>query len=234
MSKRDSSPLDLTEVKFHELCSRVNPLCVNGKSLSCGLPSRLIKLDELRDILLARGTSQRTKDVVWAHLVRRARAQPDPWNYAAAGMMIPGLKNATAKLARHYPGDVEDLDSEVLTGFLDAVHSVDVTQSELPKKLYWAAWRQGEAARQSERRQQSRVEMPDDLGNPELGSPEITLAQAVRDGAVTADQANLVCGIHLDHKQRSDVARSLGVSPYKVSRILKVANHALSSYLLAA
>jgi hypothetical protein len=48
------------------------------------------------------------------------------WVVGAAGVALPALRKMTADLAEGYRGDVADLASAVLTGFLEALQRIDV------------------------------------------------------------------------------------------------------------
>lgn len=81
-------------------------------------------------------------DAVWAEVVRRAR-HDEHWKLAAVGMAIPALRRAACQHARGFEGDVEELDAEVLAGFLGHLFVVDVELPGIMNKLRWAAWRSG-------------------------------------------------------------------------------------------
>lgn len=232
MPEPQRSCLDLTEDQFHSLAQH---LAVDGRSLSRDLPQRRIALPELRVILLKRRLSDQAKDAAWAHLVRMAGTNPNPWIMAAAGMMLPGLKSIAARMRPHYPHDPCDLDSEILEAFLHELKRVDPTQPAPHVRLYRAALRWGHQACQREARQPvSQAELPEMPTHPCTGNPDLALARAVRDGAVTARQADLVSRVHLDSARRVEAARSLGISRDRARRELASATRRLSAYFVAA
>jgi DNA-directed RNA polymerase specialized sigma24 family protein len=232
MSESPRSCLDLTEEHFQLLSRR--PLTVDGQALSHGLPPR-VTLTGLRVILLKRRLGSQVKDTVWSHLVHMARTAPDPWLMAAAGMMLPGLKSIAARISSPSWCDGHDLDSEILEGFLAALHRVDLGQPAPHTQLYFAAWRRGQRAAQREARHVlGQIALPESLTEHRAGNPDVALARAMRDGVVTPAQANLVSQVHLDSTRRGEAARQLGISRDKVRRELASATRGLSTYLRAA
>jgi len=67
-------------------------------------------------------------------------------------MMMPGLKHIAGKLGSRFRGDRNDLDSELPEGFLQALDVADVRSPRIYGQLYWAAFRRGHEACNSERR----------------------------------------------------------------------------------
>lgn len=201
------------------------------------MPERSIPLNELRILLLETQTGWRTKNAVWAKLVRMARVQPEPWLMAGAGMMLPGMKCIAARFGSRFPGDRSDLDSEILEGFLRALRQADPVQPTLYGRLYRAAYRGGHEARARERRLAAPCRRLADntVSTPSCRSrhPDLVLAAAMRDGAVTPHQADLLCGVHLDRARRVDLARRLGVTRYQVRLELTAAERGLAHYLIA-
>lgn len=125
MTSFSPSHLDVIERRFLALTAGSRPLALDCAALGCGLPQRDMPLDEVRVLLLRRRTSWVSKDAVWQELVRRARAVPEPWTTVAAGMMMPGPKHIAGKLGSRFLGDRDDLDSEILEGFLQALDIAD-------------------------------------------------------------------------------------------------------------
>src|ERR1700730_479236 len=86
-----SSPLAAASRAFDLLTCAPAPLAFDGRAFE-GLPERMMPLDDLRKILLARSTSVAVRDAVWRELVIRARRDGPAWVVAAVGMAIPGLR----------------------------------------------------------------------------------------------------------------------------------------------
>jgi hypothetical protein len=86
------------------------------------------------------------RDQIWTELVLRSRRTPEPWRLAAVWMMLPGLKSATYRISRTTRLDVADLRSAVITGFLEALATIDPAREDLGSALYWSAYNAGRAA----------------------------------------------------------------------------------------
>jgi hypothetical protein len=193
-------------------------------------------LDEVRVLLLKRQTTWVTKDAVWQELGKRAHTTPAPWTMVAAGMMMPGLKHIGSKLGARYPGDRNDLDSEILEGFLQALDIADVHAPKIYAQLYWAAFRRGHEACNRERRlATSRSELAETITDRRQasGHPDLVLADAMLSGVVTPQQADLVSDILLDHDGRTTAAKRRGMSRHQVASQLSIAARNLTDYLLS-
>jgi hypothetical protein len=236
MTSFSPSHLDVIERRFLAMASGPDPLKLDCAALGCGLPAAALPLDEVRILLLKRRTSWVTKDAVWQELVKRAHAAPEPWTTVTAGMMMPGLKHIGGKLGGRYFGDRNDLDSEVLEGFLQALDVVDAQAPKVYAQLYWAAFRRGHEACNRERRLAlSRGELTETVADlrPASGHPDLVLAGAVLSGAVTPQEADLVSDVLLDHNDRSTAAKRLGMSRHQVASQLNAASRHLADYLLS-
>lgn len=238
MNCPSQSCLDLVEHHFATLTGGARPLSLDGDRLHCGLPHRPVPLDELRRRLLKPGISPLTKNAAWAEIVRKAHAQPDPWVMAAAGMLIPGLKRIGGKLSGQFRGDRCDLDSEILEGFINALHCADPRSPKLYGQFYWAALRRGHKACEREDLSRQHVELTDQTRHGPVraraGNPDLVLAKALREGVVTARQADLVCTVYLDHARRIHIASRLGLNRYRIGLELAAAKRKLTAYLAAA
>lgn len=235
MSEHRRSQLDVVDEQFRMLSQQPDQVMVDGASLHPCLPQRPIALEELRRSLVD-NPDQQLKDKVWAHLVRLTRLQEDPWTIVAIGMMIPGLRRIAAKFGPCFPGDQRDLEQEIFAAFLIALKRADPNQCGLPTHLYGRTMRHVHKAWRSELRQTRKtVDVDDqDIECPYGGNPDLALAQAVREGVVTTDQADLICGVHLDCTRRDLVIRALGLPRRRVRQELASARRRLSAYLVAA
>lgn len=239
MLTAQSSALDLAELQFTRLATGAHGLALDGGVLGHGLPECKIPLIDLRPMLLKRRCTSATKGTVWSALVRLAHDRPEPWAVAATGMMMPGMKKIGGRLGTHYPGDLRDLDSAIVEGFLHALDRADPAQPRLHTRLYGAAFRYGYTACVREGLVSGRqAPLKESIGwhgaSGRFGHPDLVLAGALRDGVVTRHQADLLVWVHLDHARRADLARRLGVSPYQIGQELAVAERGLASYLRTA
>lgn len=136
--------LDLARDRFAALTTGPHPPTLDGTQFA-GLPAKQLPLDEVRDLLLTRQCPQTTSDAVWTYLVERARARHLMWTEAALGIALPALIATAAQLACRCPGDPADLHAEVVCGFLNAIHTIDLTKPRIMLRLRWAAYRAGHA-----------------------------------------------------------------------------------------
>ncbi len=227
--------LDAADAAFRLLCAGPDPLAVHASRLAAGLPDRLVRLDELRVLLLHPATSTAARNQVWAELVRRARAGGPAWMVGLTGVALPGLRRATASLARAYRGDPADLQSEVLAGFLAAVRALDLDDLEqvpLASRLCWAAWRAGRALAYADADYAARRR---DLGDQDAvpampwGHPDFVLAAAVREGVLTPAQAELIGRNRLERVPLARIAADLGISHTALCNRRRRAENALAA-----
>ncbi|MFC4464006.1 hypothetical protein ACFPH6_05420 [Streptomyces xiangluensis] len=201
------SPLDTARECFTLLVTGPQPLSLDGRSYP-GLPNRRIPLDELRDRMLRRRCPRRTRDEVWAYMVRQSREQGATWTLACAGMALPALAGVARWLAARFPGDVVDLHAEVLSGFLGALPTIDVDRPRVLVRLRWAAYRAGFAALSEA------LDAPMPVASafrsaapkPPWGHPDLVLARAVRQSVLTRTEADLIGGTRLDETPITDWA----------------------------
>jgi hypothetical protein len=191
----DPDPLDVLDTSFRLLVSGPAPLAIDGAALGHGLPARLIPLDQLRVLLLDRGTPYAARDAAVRELLRRARHLGGAWTVGLAGVLAPGLRRVAAALANEYPGDPADIDAEVLAGLLDGIRRIDPVGTHLPARLLRHAFNRAKRLRRRDRAFALRnvpVE-PDSMAPPRLvGHPDLVLARAVSRQVITRDEAELI------------------------------------------
>ena len=142
------SPPDSADAAFRALTAGPQPLALHTAALAAGLPGRLVPLDELRALLLHPATGAWPRNQVWAELVRRARSGPAAWVVGLVGVAMPGPAPRRRHPGRQLPRRPDDLQTEILTGFLAAMRTLDPVDLEdvpLASRLCWAAWRAGQA-----------------------------------------------------------------------------------------
>jgi hypothetical protein len=211
-------PLEEVAAAFRLLTSGPRPLAVHAAGLAEGLPDRLVPLDEIRVLLLRPGVSTAARNKVWAELVRRARTGPAVWMVGLAGVALPGLTRAVGDLAAStgYRGDHRDLQTEVLTGFLQAVRGLDLDDLDdvpLASRLMWAAFRAGRALACADAAWTGRRRDLDESWQPPprpAGHPDFVLAAAVRRGVITAADAQLIGASRLEGIPLSRLAAATG------------------------
>lgn len=127
---------------------------IETDALSRGLPKLIIHLggvtavgiqeiviEEARKMLLTRSSSECLRDAVWAVLIRNAGVRPRFWRPVAVWVMVPFLRSIVRRLHRAWGGDLQDLRSEVVVSFLEALRQADPGQSHLGRRLWWNTYR---------------------------------------------------------------------------------------------
>jgi hypothetical protein len=98
------------------------------------------------------------------------------------------------RLSHGLPGQAEDIDSEVLAGFLHALRTEDIDRPRLWLRLCWAAWRAGHTARKVDDAAELPTDLPTGGATPRrpYGHPDLILGRAVAAGVITRAQADLI------------------------------------------
>jgi hypothetical protein len=173
----------------------------------------MLPLDELRDLLLA-GVAVETSDAVWQQLAHHARHWGPAWVVGAAGVAIPGLTRMAAHLSHGVPELAEDIDSELLAGFLHALRIDPLDPPRIWLRLCWAAWRSGLTARRSDTTVELPADLPTGSSTPRrpYGHPDLILGRAVAAGIITQRQADLIGETRLGDVLVEQIAAEQGVS----------------------
>ena len=213
MHLRSSSALAAAESAFALLTSQPAPLAMDTRPLA-GLPDRTMPLDEVRALALTGGLSTETTDGLWQQLARQARQWGPAWVVGAVGVALPGLTRMASRLTRGHRGDADDVDAEVLTGFLQALREAPLEPPRLWLRLCWAAWRAGlRIVRQTEYLELP-AEVPTGSRTPArpYGHPDLILGRAAAAGIITADQAELISATRFGGALIDQLAADGGVS----------------------
>lgn len=224
----DGAPLEQARAAFEWLVSGPSPLSVDGRALR-GLPGRAIRIDALRAHLGHPSTPAATRDVAWAHLVRRSRARGGAWTVACVGVALPALVATGRRLcrdlrpARHgdtagprgrrgMAGAVADIESAVLSGFLAELATVDLRRPNIPARLSAAAHDAGRAARREIHRAPiPRATLFTSAPPPAPARhPDLVLARAVAAGALSHPEAVLIGSTRLEPHTLAELARARG------------------------
>ncbi|WP_281904848.1 hypothetical protein [Phytohabitans aurantiacus] len=200
-----TSVLRTVETVFALMSADPTHLVLSGDVFGPELPAGRVAVRDLRSLLLAPQVSLATRDAVWRELIvraRRDRASQDRagWRVAAVWLAAPGLRRWTYALAQGFRGDVEDLESQIVEGFLRELDRVDVTDTSLAYRLVRAGHKAGtrlvyaEAAFDGARWAAYRSQTP-----PEpWGHPDLVLLDAVAADVITLDEAKLIATTRLD------------------------------------
>lgn len=220
------APLDAVEAAFRRACTSPRcPLALNPARLAAGLPDRMMRLDELRVLLLHPATGSAARNQVWAGLVRRARTAGPDWMLGLTGVALPGLRRA-ARLASASPAGLDDVQQEVLAGFTAAVAALDLGRLgtvPLASSLTWAAYRAAAglartetdwAAARTSLGDLDETAMPASPGRRELpwDHPGQMLEAAVTAGVLTREQADLIAATRLHGVPLKRFATRAGIS----------------------
>lgn len=225
-------PLDSARNTFGWLVAGPDPLSVNGRRFR-GLPNRRIPLDELRDRLLRRQCPRGTRDAVWAHLVSRSRTDGATWTVACVGMALPALAATARWLAARYRGDRADIHAAVLSGFVEALSTVDVRAPGLMARLRWTARRVGQAALEES------LDAPRPVADGFRSTPprtpwghtDLVLARAVAQGVLTRTEADLIGATRLEGVSVADWAQRHRVKIKTTYSVRERAEDRLAAYL---
>lgn len=190
----DPGVFDAARTTFDWLVTGPHPLTLDGRAIP-GLPPRLVPLDELGRLMLAKDCAQRTRDTIWAQLINRSRGEGRAWTMACVGLALPVLLPIAARLTRRFRGEAHDIHAAILDGFLSELGTVDLQRPAILVRLRWAAYRAGYSA--------LREALDSPLPSRNIGywsaeprrpsgHPDFVLVAAVNDAAITADEAALI------------------------------------------
>jgi hypothetical protein len=204
--------LDAAQRAFDLLTCPPAPLAFDCRSFA-GLPQRVLPLDELKTVLIDDTTPRPVRDAAWRELVIRARRDGPAWVVAAAGIAMPGLRRMAGMLAKGWHGDSSDRDGELLTGFVDRLHSIDLTESRIVGKLIDAGARAVKLARQRQERLDTiRVHATWSLPPQHpWDHPDWVLARAVAAAVIGPEEHLLISATRLGQLPLQVVADHLGI-----------------------
>jgi hypothetical protein len=208
-----TTPLDAAQRAFDLLVCPPAPLAFDGRGFA-GLPNKILPLDQLKKLLIDDATPRAVRDTVWRELVIRARRDGPAWVIAAVGIAMPGLRRTAGRLAKGWPGDSSDRDSELLTGFVDRLRSIDLRDTRIAGKLIDAGARAVKTARVREEQSDAiRVSATWSLPPQQpWDHPDWVLTRAVAQAVIDPDEYLLIAGTRLDQVALATVADKLGVS----------------------
>ncbi|NLT55130.1 MAG: hypothetical protein GXX79_11360 [Actinomycetales bacterium] len=196
------------------LTASPSSLVIHGREVG-GLPRRAWSLDVLRAHLLSAATPRPVRDATWRYLIERARRDGPAWVIGCVGVAMPGLRRAAARLAPGWPGQVADLDAELLTGFLERLHGMDLDGPRVCGRLIDAGVRAARAAREAECGQ---AEVIRALGATSLAPvrpwdhPDWVLARAQAAAVISAEEHLLIGATRLEDVPLAEVAARLEVT----------------------
>lgn len=134
-------------------------------------------------------------------------------------MAMPGLKQITARLLRGLlAAHAEDVISSILTAFVAGLASIDLERHSIAPRLLWAAKR---TAVKTCRQEATCVPVTAETlsmiaPRPVGGHEDLVLADAVRQGVITAEEAELIGVTRLEKIPLSVFARERGEVPRRL------------------
>ncbi|MFD0784943.1 hypothetical protein ACFQZ8_13635 [Micromonospora azadirachtae] len=213
------SPLDAADAAFAALTSDPDPLSIDLDVFGpdVGLPAGVMTLPAVRDWLLAHTDAFRARDAVWVEVIRRARLDGPQWVIAAVGMAMPALRRYTRQLCDGYRSDPDDIEAEILTGFLAALRDhVDLTRPAPYAALCRAGWRAGYKLRQ-QAGEATPVEDVEHITGPRIpqvpyGHPDVLVNRAVRLGILDPGDEQPYIDVRLGRRAIEPIAARLGIT----------------------
>jgi transposase-like protein len=207
-----SSPLDAAERAFNLLVQPPTHVGFDGRGF-LGLPDEILPLDELRDLLLSAQTGVEVRDAVWRELVTRARRDGPAWVVATVGVAMPGLRRIAGMLAAGWRGDTDDLDAELIVGFVARLKTIDLGVPRVCGRLIDAGLRAARKARDVD--SDAQLIHADAIGpiapiHP-WDHPELVLARAVAAAVLDPDEANFIADTRLGNTTVAQIAHRLGI-----------------------
>jgi hypothetical protein len=206
-------PLDAAQRAFDLLVRPPAPLAFDCRGLR-GLPQKIVALDELKHLLIAESTPRATGDQVWSQLLTRARRDGPAWVLAAVGIALPALRFRAGLLTRGWHGDIDDLDSELLTGFLERLTTIDLDAANIAARLVEAGAR---AVKRARKHSASTEPVPTNAPRSfpparPWDHPDLVLARAVAAGVIGPEEGTLIGATRLEDIPLQKVAEHLGLS----------------------
>jgi hypothetical protein len=208
-----ASALAAAEKAFTLLTTPPAPLVFDTRTIGHGLPAGMVPLDQLRALLLKPGTCDAARDACWHLLVDHARRWGPAWVVAAVGMALPALTRMAGRLCAGHSRRADDIEAELLTGFLDGLRHADLSGPAPYVRLCWLGWRQARQARGGDTTAEL-PELPEPGGRTPArpyGHPDLILNRAAVLGYLTSEQADLISATRLGHELIDDIAARQGV-----------------------
>lgn len=105
------------------------------------MPPAPVTIAEARVLTADPDADRDLRDAVCTTLVRRAQENPRSSDRTLLlWTMLPTLRGIAARLRRRWPSNADDIRSDVIIGFLDAVREVDPEDPNLGKRLWWKTY----------------------------------------------------------------------------------------------
>lgn len=208
------SALGTAKATFALLTADPCTMTLSGRDLGAGLPAREIALSEVPGLLAGARTGAVHVQAIWRELVLRARFSGPGWVVAACALAYPGLVVKAQELTRSFGCDPYEISSEVLSGFLTALLTVDLdAATDIPGFLCTRAYSLARPYARRERIESSRRASYPESQIPHLpvSHTDLVLARAVRAGVLTKLEADWISTTHVDGESAALVAEVCGL-----------------------
>lgn len=215
MPRPAPTPFVHAEQAFQALAAQPRFLCTGPMASLLGREA--VTLDQLRSALLHPATSFEVRDRVISDLILHARGDRD-WTLALVGLLLPGLRRRVTPWSRAVASSRDDIEAEALSGLIRGIRTIDVSGGRLASRLVWSGARAAHLLVKTQARVQS-TQQPVGLSleaRPITGHADLVLARAVRAGAVSDSEAQLIGDTRLGHLPLCEAAQRAGV-PYKTA-----------------
>ncbi len=212
-TRTTDTALTTAEKAFDLLTCEPAPLVFDPRPIP-GLPDTTMPLNELRELLLYERYDSDTTDALWRQLAHHARHWGPAWVVGAIGVALPALTHLAAKISRRDARHADDVDSEVLAGFLQALRTAELDPPRLWLRLCWAAWRAGAAVVKADDGEELPFELSNGSRTPKMpyGHPDLLLGRAAAAGLITADAAELISATRFGDALIEHLAAERGVT----------------------
>ncbi|MER7276649.1 hypothetical protein ABT369_19615 [Dactylosporangium sp. NPDC000244] len=216
-----SSPFTCVDVAFAALTCDPDPLRIDLSHLDpdLGLPAGAINVADLRRWMAAHPRHWPALDAVWRELITRARLDGPAWVVTATALALPALvRHAAALVAGGWHGDPDDVDAEVLTGFLAALRDhVDTARPAPYAGLCRAGYRAGLALVAQQRELILVEDLEAIVAGPRVpqrpwGHPDLLVRRAVELGLLDQADEQSYIDIRLGRRAIEPIAVRLGVT----------------------
>ena len=215
------SPLADMERAFRLATRAPALLSVDGAAVGAGLPQRLVPLDELRLLLLHAPLSYATRDGAIGLVASRAQSGDGLWVVGLAGLLMPGLKRVTRRLRKAPAIEAAEVGPEVVIALLEAIPRVDPAGDRIAARLCWEVYRRAARTLGVRRRTTWEPAWPSDrLPGSAVSStnPEEVIARAVRAGAITIEDAELIALTRIECRRITDLAATLALPAARLQK----------------
>ncbi|WP_433524073.1 hypothetical protein ACQPZ2_02200 [Nocardia pseudovaccinii] len=236
-SKR--SPLAVVWTAFDRIAGQ--PLPADPRPVPSPPGSPVESWDGLRELLWDRALPIEQVDAIWVWLIERAREQGGDATLVCAALAVPMLSAMARLFAARGTRYRNDIESEVLTGFLTHLGCVELDRPVLWHRLRWAVYRAAiRAAQQRDTETEPVADLAlalDLLGDrarvilAQPGHPETVLAEAVAAGVITAAAAELIVVSRWERRSLTSLAAERGHSHWKLHKQRRRAEARLLAWL---